>query len=228
MPRTGVLKTTDTLDTIGVLTRTVGDAALAFEAIRVHGVDYPLLEAAYAERAASRRTTWRLAVVTGPRIGDAEPSPRQRGPERLAARLRRQRRLRRCRGVELGAPRPIHDVIYERSLAYYFKDETALGTPMSASFEGMLERGRATSLERYKAALRDQTALAGELERTLAPYDALLDLSTGGEALVGLDAVEPPTALAWSGRCAARRCCPSPASAARPACPSACRSWRGA
>ncbi len=202
VPRTGVLKTTDTLDTIGVLSRTVDDAALAFDAIRVHGVDYPLLEAAYAERAARpRRTTWRLAVVTGPRSGDAEPYAR----EALAALATRLDAEADLEVHELVLPEPfdrahaIHDVIYERSLAYYFKDETALGTPMSASFEGMLERGRATSLETYKDALRAQTALGAELERTLAPYDALLDLSTGGEALVGLDAVDRPDhCLVWT------------------------------
>ena len=202
VPRTGVLKTTDTLDTIGVLTRTVGDAALAFDAIRVHGVDYPLLEAAYAERAAGpRRATWRLAVVTGPRSGDAEPYARA-ALAALAGRLDAETDLE---VHELVLPAPfdrahaIHDVIYERSLAYYFKDETALGTPMSSSFEGMLERGRATSLAAYRAALHDQTALAAELERTLAPYDALLDLSTGGEALVGLDAVDRPDhCLVWT------------------------------
>jgi Asp-tRNA(Asn)/Glu-tRNA(Gln) amidotransferase A subunit family amidase len=202
VPRTGVLKTTDTLDTIGVLSRTVDDAALAFDAIRVHGVDYPLLETAYAERAAHpRRAFWRLAVVTGPRSAEAEPYARA-ALQALAARLDAEADLELH---ELTLPEPfdrahaIHDVIYERSLAYYFKDETALGTPMSASFEGMLERGRATSLEAYKDALRDQAALAAELERTLLPYDALLDLSTGGEALVGLDAVDRPDhCLVWT------------------------------
>ena len=97
VPRTGVLKTTDTLDTIGVLSRTVDDAALAFDAIRVHGVDYPLLEAAYAERAARpRRATWRLAVITGPRSGEAEAYARE-ALAALATRLDAEARPRGAR-----------------------------------------------------------------------------------------------------------------------------------
>jgi Asp-tRNA(Asn)/Glu-tRNA(Gln) amidotransferase A subunit family amidase len=202
VPRTGVLKTTDTLDTIGALARCVDDVALVFEAIRVHGVDYPVLEAAYA--AAERRGSsgpWRVAIVRGPRFGDAEPYAQ----DALLAFAERLAREPDVRVDELALPEAfagahaIHDVLYERSLAYYFKDETALGTPMSATFMAMLERGRAIELPQYRAALAAQTDLGRALERALQPYDAILDLATGGEALVGLDAVDrPDNCLVWT------------------------------
>ena len=41
LPRTGILKTTDTLDTIGLFATNVDDCKLLFDAMRVKGLDYP-------------------------------------------------------------------------------------------------------------------------------------------------------------------------------------------
>ena len=43
MPRTAMLKTTDTLDTVGIMARSVEDVKLAFDVMRVRGPNYPLV-----------------------------------------------------------------------------------------------------------------------------------------------------------------------------------------
>ena len=45
VPRTGILKTTDTLDTVGVFARVPEDLNLLFEVIRVHGENFPVSHA---------------------------------------------------------------------------------------------------------------------------------------------------------------------------------------
>ena len=84
VPRTGMLKTTDSLDTVGVLARSVDDLRLVFDVIRVHGVDYPLADA---------------ALRRPPRASRAEPGPGGSGRTRPALGRRRAVRPR-------GADRP--------------------------------------------------------------------------------------------------------------------------
>ena len=43
IPRTGVLKTTDTLDTIGWMARSVEDILLVFKNLHVKGLNYPIV-----------------------------------------------------------------------------------------------------------------------------------------------------------------------------------------
>ena len=64
----------------------------------------------------------------------------------------------------------------------------------------IVTRGNQLSVEQYQDAQKQQSALARELDELLAArYDIVIDLSTGGEALKGLDSVDrPDNSLIWS------------------------------
>lgn len=204
VPRTAMLKTTDTLDTVGVFGRCVDDVALMFETIRVHGIDFPIAHEILNDPA--RQTTggrpWRVGVLRGPRWNDAEPYARQ-ALEDFG------RRLRGVPGLEVedvvlpdsfNQAHDIHATIYDRALAYYFKEEFEAHTLVSPIMYDIVTRGNALSVDQYREALQRQTALAHELDAILEQrYDVIVDLSTGGEALQGLESVDrPDNCLIWT------------------------------
>src|SRR5262249_55954623 len=158
---TGILKTTDTVDTVGFLARSVDDLALIFEVTRVRGRNYPIAERALAEpeRNAVRGRTWRVGVVSGPKSGFESAAARAA----LAALLRR---LGDDRTVEIaeaplapifGEAHDIHQRLYQRALAYYFKLEWGTARDkFSPVLREMIEPGFAITPDEYAAALGRQ------------------------------------------------------------------------
>lgn len=204
-PRTGMLKTTDTLDTVGFFARDVNDLAILFEVMRVRGLDYPLIErklSAPAHRERPNGRPWRIALVRGPKWDYAETHA-QRALYEFAARLQTDSEFD-LHDVELPSTfsraHEIHGVIYDRTLAYYFKNEFQQHTLVSPTMYEIIRRGNEISLAQYQQALDAQVALAQELDAFFANrFDVILNLATGGEALYGLDSLDrPDNCLVWT------------------------------
>ncbi|MBI1952742.1 MAG: amidase [Candidatus Omnitrophica bacterium] len=204
IPRTGSLKTTDSLDTIAFMARSVEDLELLLETTRVRGPDHPLVHRFMTDRSRHRRADrpWRVGWVRGPKWNDAEPYAQD-------ALLRFSERLSTLPGVELHeAPWPpgleeahaLHEIIYCRTLAYYFKEEALQEALVSPILKAMIAEGRGIGLEKYLGALQRQEELAGALDQWfLSGWDMLLTLSTGGEPLPGLAAPDrPDSCLIWT------------------------------
>lgn len=192
VPRTGMLKTTDSLDTIGLFARAVEDLALIFEVVRVHGTDYPLSHEALRDPARREKSPgpWRVGLLRGPKWESAEPYARQ-ALEDFGRRLGGVPEVaveRVTLPASFEQAHEIHATIYDRTLAYYFKEEFLANTLVSPIMYEIVQRGNRLTLDQYKTALAAQSTLARELDDFLASrFDILLDLSTGGEALKGLD-----------------------------------------
>jgi Asp-tRNA(Asn)/Glu-tRNA(Gln) amidotransferase A subunit family amidase len=204
VPRTAMLKTTDSLDTLGIFARNVDDAAMMFDTIRVHGIDFPIAHALLNDpaRQSIGARPWRVAVLRGPRWNDAEPYAQQ-ALQDFALRLGG---VANVQVEQLELPdsfhraHDIHATIYDKALAYYFKEVFEAHTLVSPVMYDIVTRGNALTPAQYQQALQQQTALAGELDELLAArYDIVVDLSTGGEALKGLDSVDrPDNSLIWT------------------------------
>jgi Asp-tRNA(Asn)/Glu-tRNA(Gln) amidotransferase A subunit family amidase len=204
LPRTGMLKTTDTLDTVGLFARTPEDLALLFDIMRVRGLDHPFVNARLDSSRPSHKPDekWKVGLVKGPKWDSAEPYAQ-------TALVRFATELGRLPGVTveeadlpeaLNQAHQIHATIYDRTLAYYFKEEFKKHTLISEVMYEIIERGNRISLEQYNAALDEQNNLSHQFEDFFNHgYDILLDLSTGGEALEGLEAVDrPDNCLVWT------------------------------
>ena len=73
LPRTAMLKTTDSLDTVGLFSRSVRDLRLLFNVMRVKGVDYPIHELVFTDPKRLKKTgIWRVGIVQGPKWNHAE------------------------------------------------------------------------------------------------------------------------------------------------------------
>ncbi len=204
IPRTGMLKTTDSLDSVGMFGRSVDDLALLFETIRVHGIDFPISNTVLNDPARQQKgqRPWRIGLLRGPKWDNAESYAQQALQEF-------GRRLASTADIEIGnvtlpasfdGAHAIHTTIYDRALAYYFKEEFVAQTLVSPIMYDIVQRGNRVGLGEYDEALKAQTALAHQLDAIMAQhYDIIVDLSTGGEALKGLDSSDrPDNCLIWT------------------------------
>jgi Asp-tRNA(Asn)/Glu-tRNA(Gln) amidotransferase A subunit family amidase len=192
--RHGVLAQSRRLDHVGVMARTLDDAALIAEVlIGFDGRDpdappraCPRLRAALAA-AAGRRP--RLALARTPYWERADPDARER-IQRFAEQLGAET-LVLPPAFEQAAE--IHRVILEADLAHSFAREYERGPDaLSAMLRSMIERGQQIRATEYQQALRAAAALQETLDAALAPFDAALTPATVGEAPLGLESTGSP------------------------------------
>ena len=69
LPRTAMLKTTDTLDTVGIMARSVADLRMTFEQLKVQGDNYPVInkEMLRPDRKRKKAENWCIGVLEGPK-----------------------------------------------------------------------------------------------------------------------------------------------------------------
>ena len=190
VPRTGILKTLDTLDHVSFFARCPDDLFLLFESARVRGSNHPYIhEHLDAWTPECLKKPFRVAFVRGPGWESAEGYARS-AIEALAKEWARDPDIE-LREVELPAAfsdaHEIHGLIYTKALSYYFQDEYENHREkVSDTFQEMVEAGRRISLEEYWKGLERQKQLIEEINTYFDEYDFILNLSTSGEAPKGL------------------------------------------
>lgn len=200
--RIGMLKTTDTLDQIGFFTRSVRDLAPVFDAVRVRGPDYPLVNATLDrhEHVDFARRRPRIGLVAD--ALDVWPLASEEARTALlgfAADLE-------SAGTDVVVAAPprlsdahaVHEVIYDRCIAYYFDREAREGTLVSDVIREMWAKGSTIGIDEYRAAVARQTEIQREFAAFAAEYDALLTLSTAGPAPLFGEPDVNDSALIWS------------------------------
>jgi Asp-tRNA(Asn)/Glu-tRNA(Gln) amidotransferase A subunit family amidase len=205
VPRTGMLKTTDSLDTVGWFARSPADLQLMFDIVRVGGRDFPIMEKAFADQERQQprdRKTWRVAFVNGPKWADA-PEETKAAVRDFVGRLDALPDVS-IEQVDLPVLARAHDVhhrIYAKALAYYFKEEFRHDTLVSAKINQLVSDGMALSMEEYHAAIGEQDEIAHALDDFFDQrgYDFIVDMATASEAMEGLDTVDlPDHCLIWT------------------------------
>ena len=202
IPRTGTLKTTDTLDTVGWFARSSEDLELLFDVLRVKGTNFPLSHQAFED--VSRQTVkgrpWRVALVKTYTWKNAEPYAKQ-SLENFAKQLSKDSNIH-LEEVELEKAfqdsHRIHSVIYEKALTHYFKKEFEAHTLISSVFYEMINRGKNLTLDDYKNALEEQIKLSQKMEKFFENFDIILTLSTAGEAPLRNVVEKDDSCLIWT------------------------------
>jgi Asp-tRNA(Asn)/Glu-tRNA(Gln) amidotransferase A subunit family amidase len=194
--RTGILTQSPPLDQVGVMARTVEDAALLVQCLAGHDradaatqprAMPPLLQAALGE------------PPVPPRIGFVRTPMWDRvAPDAQGVFLALVRQLG-DRAVDLALPHgaavaiDLHRLVMEADLAASFSDEYERGRDqLSASLRGQIERGRAVSAVDYRRALEQRQVLAAEMDALFDRFDALLTPAALGAAPEGLEGTGDP------------------------------------
>ena len=206
IPRTGVLKTTDSLDQIGFFVRTPDDLKLIFDILRVKGQNYPISHRLLRnkKRQTKERKKWKVGVIKSHLwVWDyIEPYVKD-GLSKFINKLSKDNEIEIVEvtlGAEFNSAHQVHDLIYEKTLSYYFKEEYAKQRDLlSRILREMIERGNMVSLEEYLHALDKQASLAKKLDTNFNDIDVILTYSTAGVAMKGLEATDKPdTCLIWT------------------------------
>jgi len=200
LPRIGVLKTTDSLDTLGFFARSVSDLDLMFDASRVHGENYEFVHQYIDNYVSVPDKVYRIGIVKHPRWDEASPYAKEQFSQ-WCEKLNDPRF--EIEGVILPAfcdtIHATHQTIYDKSLAYYFKDEYAKHELMSPIFYDIIQDGLRISKEEYQEALEKQSRETREFDTWINSYDILITLATADEAPIGLTTPDiPDSNLIWT------------------------------
>ena len=193
IPRTGVLKTTDSLDTIGFVASHADNLRTILDISRVKGPDYPFVYRSvdkYGAYPKALGTPWRVGFVRTHTWKSAATYV-QDAVENLATRIGRED----CFEVEA---HNIHALLYAKSLSYYFQHEAQMSSRISPIMKEMIEAGAEIDIVEYKAALQNQERICDQLDRLFSGYDFVLSLGTATSApLRGIEEFPDPS-LIWT------------------------------
>lgn len=203
IPRTGTLKTTDSLDTLGYFVTNAKDLRRGFDAMRVSGLDYPISEAALTDEVRQRKPAgrpWRVGFART-HTWEQAPAYAQEALEQFIT------KLAVTKDIEvMDAPLPagmeraheIHQTIYEKALSYYFKGEHRQSDFVSPIMNELIEKGNAIDLAMYQKAVADQMDLLYATDDMFGEVDLLISLSTAGEAPLRDVTELPDPSLMWT------------------------------
>ena len=203
IPRTGVLKTTDSLDTVGFVTSHAKSLRSILDVVRVKGPNYPYVYQNVDRRGALPKPQgrpWRVGFVKTHIWNTATPYAQQ-AIEQLAKRIDSELGFE-VNEVEwptdLQASHEIHSVIYNKSLSYYFQNEMKMDSQVTPIMKQMIEVGELIKPIELRHALLNQEKYCMILDQLLNPYDIILSLGTASSApLRGIEELPDPS-LIWT------------------------------
>jgi Asp-tRNA(Asn)/Glu-tRNA(Gln) amidotransferase A subunit family amidase len=202
IPRTGMLKTTDSLDTLGFFAIYQKDLRRMFESMRVKGKNYPISNAALTDAARQQKgdRPWKVGFVKT-HTWEHAPDYAKKSIEDFINELREQKGIE-VKEVELpkGMERTheVHKTIYDKALSYYFQAEYKEAGQISPVMQKLIESGNKISNEMYQKALTEQTELIYAMDEYMKDFDVLISLSTAGEAPLREVTELPDPALMWT------------------------------
>lgn len=203
LPRTGCLKTTDSLDTIGFLSSHADNLRPLFNATRVRGPNFPISNRALKD--ATRQTKrggdrWRVAFFKTYTWEQATDEAKNS----LLSYLRTLGSLNSVEVEEVPLPErmiaahQVHSLVYEKSLSYYFQQEAKSVRNISPIMKDMIFKGEKISTREFHEALREQERMIEIMDSLLSEFDAGISLSTAGEAPKRGDAESDDPSLIWT------------------------------
>ncbi|MCJ0764278.1 amidase [Variovorax terrae] len=203
VPRTGILKTTDSLDSVGFFVNHAADLEPVFDALRVHGRNFPISDAALgdaARQAAPEGRPWKVALVR-PHVWRHAPAYATEAFDAWCARLAAHPRFELREAAlpaSMARSHVVHETIYNKALAYYFQEEFKRAELISPVMNRLITAGQLVTPAEYQAALAEQVAMVRDMDDFFADADIVVTLSTAGEAPPREQEEAPDSALMWT------------------------------
>ena len=174
IPRTGILKTSDTLDTVGILARYVEDLEIIFDVIKVQGHNYPFVSK-FLQKKNFFNKKKTIAVFTGPATNIIEKSIQKEFLKALS-KIKKNFRVINYKAPKIfNKAHYIHELIYAKSLSYYLKNEwKEKKIEFSNILNKMIVEGNKINLNRYKNSLKFQSKMSKLLESQFKKFDFLI------------------------------------------------------
>jgi Asp-tRNA(Asn)/Glu-tRNA(Gln) amidotransferase A subunit family amidase len=200
--RTGTLKTTDTLDTIGLLGSDIYGLRKTFLAAFQKDPQYPLAKK-YFERLEiyQRGEGVRLGVISDQftRFAAYDAEVRADFASVLDLLARSGLPASPVRNVDfINDIHPLHQRIYCKALSYYFQQELQYESAMSDVMREMIRLGSEVSTAQYIESLQKQPEYRADFDKAFADYDFLITPSTASVAPKIGQQERDDTCLIWT------------------------------
>ncbi|MDQ3019431.1 MAG: amidase [Bacteroidota bacterium] len=203
IPRTGMLKTTDSLDTIGYFTSMYEDLERMFDILRVHGPNYPISHYALTDETRQNKQKdkpWRVAFVRTHVWKDAFDYAKD-SIINFVKKLNEHSDIE-VNDIELPAiinsSHEVHQTIYDKTLSYYFQDEFKKPELVSPVMNDIITRGNNITVQQYHNSLKDQELITHSMDDFFDEYDIIISLSSAGEAPLREEVEKPDPSLIWT------------------------------
>jgi len=202
IPRTGMLKTTDSLDQIGYFARNPQDLELLLDIIRVKGSNYPLVNESLTDEKRQNITNrpWKIKFVKSS-VWDKAESYAQKYFLDFINNLSKFKNFDVSEYIlpkEFDLAHETHNIIYLKSLAYYFKEELKNKTLVSKIFYDLAESANKISLNEFDKAISYQAKLIQLLDNAFNDFDIIISLSTTGHAPFRDEKEKDDPSLIWT------------------------------
>lgn len=202
IPRTGMLKTTDSLDQVGFFTRAVEDLELFFDVIHVKGKDYPLSNSALTDKKRQNveNRPWKIKFIKTSVWNEAEDYAKT-AIEEFCSKLRQFNEFDIKEFVlpdEFSLAHKKHEIIYAKSLSYYFQDELKNKSLVSNVFYDLATKSKKISMEQFDSSKRYQFEISQKLDNLFENFDIIISLATAGYAPLRDEIEKKDPSLIWT------------------------------
>jgi Asp-tRNA(Asn)/Glu-tRNA(Gln) amidotransferase A subunit family amidase len=202
IPRTGMLKTTDSLDQVGYFARTPKDLELFFNIVRVKGRDYPLSEAALNDenRQSVINRPWKIKFVKSP-VWDQAESYAKKSIEDFVNKISQEKDFQVedfNLPHEFDSAHKMHRIIYSKSLSYYFQKELENRTLVSDVFYEFAAESKGITTEQFDNAVEYQAKINRMLDKSFEEFDIIISLATAGHAPLRNEKEKDDPSLIWT------------------------------
>lgn len=199
IPRTGVLKTCDTLDTVGFVSSKLENMKTILESLRVKGENYPFVFENIDQK--------KQAIIKNPNIAFIKTAVWDNLEDYTKIEINRyidelKKKYSNIQEIKLDSEfndiHKHHSIIYQKSLSYYFMREKKSGRKISAAMKNLIKKGEAISNSDYFNSLGKQKYLCEKIEKVLKNFDLIISPATCGIAPKKNELEKDDASLIWT------------------------------
>ena len=203
IPRTGTLKTLDTLDHVTFFSRSARDLRIIFDSLRVKGKNYPFVFKQFDQnfnKIFFKKKKPKIGFVNYENILSIDNYQKK-----LLKKFKDNLKLAGFKVVDLNIDyllknkHNLHEKIYSKALAYYFSDEFKYSKKkLSKVFIRMIKDGNKISLSEYKELLTQQEKFIKKINVIFKNIDFVISSSTFGEVPLINSEEKKDISLIWT------------------------------
>tara|TARA_Y100001968_G_scaffold331770_1_gene387591 strand:+ start:862 stop:2211 length:1350 start_codon:yes stop_codon:yes gene_type:complete len=201
LPRTGILKTTDTLDNPGFITSHFDSLKPILDVIRVKGRNHPYVYKHIDNLNEKHTKTFRIGFIKTSCWEYASDFIKDNIID-LVEEISKNINYKIDEipnQIILDDAHSVHDIIYNKCISKYFFDEYKKSkVTISESTLSMINKGINIEVNQYLKALDIQANLTSEITNLFSGYDAILSLATSSSAPLLNEEELPDPSLIWT------------------------------
>lgn len=201
IPRTGILKTTDSLDTVGFLTSNLYNLKIVLDNLRVKGKNYPFVYNNICKKRKKKNNFKHL------KIGFIKTDVCKNADKEIENSINELKKKLIQKKISfkniiwpknLNNLHRIHEIIYNKSLSYYFSNEYKDKTKISKIMKAMIENGKSIDNQDFIKAIDIQKKAINKISKILKNFDVVFSLSTLTPAIIRGKKEKNDPSLIWT------------------------------